>query len=395
MKRYTLIVDGYNLYFRTLWACFKNDGKKVLTTEKEVDAFEKKLYIDFDNIIKSMGPVINDVVFIQDAKSWRKELLLEREYKANRKSQESAIDFNGFNTAIANFTNILSRLNVKMSRIERCEGDDLIYAWTNYLSSKGVSSMIYSTDKDLTQLVSHNLDSDIIQYAPIANKLFVSKETLDEMQKEQPAKKQQVDLFEELMTISIGDDLVSKFFNAQVKEVVEPDKVRFLKVISGDSSDNIYPVYYKAPSEENSRAKGIGEKTCQKILDEFERRIGYPFNYKMLEIDESINVLCDVIYDIAKLNKDKSFTKSMLAENIKTNKKLVVLNNSSIPSDLVDEMNKHILVESKKPYCSLNKLSRDNLFAESRFKSYKSHIQMSSKVLKGVEDDDDMSFIKG
>lgn len=51
-------------------------------------------------------------------------------------------------------------------------------------------------------------------------------------------------------------------------------------------------------------------------------------------------------------------------------------------------------------YCNRNsgavsKEDKEFMFSKSRFKDYKSSIQMRSNTLKGIKDDGDMSFIKG
>ena len=43
----------------------------------------------------------------------------------------------------------------------------------------------------------------------------------------------------------------------------------------------------------------------------------------------------------------------------------------------------------------LSKITKEYIFSKSRFKDYKTSIQIKSNILKGVKDDGDMSFIKG
>ena len=105
-------------------------------------------------------------------------------------------------------------------------------------------------------------------------------------------------------------------------------------------------------------------------------------------------MLCNVIYDVAKIN-DEEFTRRMLLENIKTNTSLVSLTNDSIPEDVIKNMNADILNENLKNPLILSKITKEFMFSKSRFKDYKSSIQMRSNVLKGIKDDGDMSFIKG
>ena len=102
-------------------------------------------------------------------------------------------------------------------------------------------------------------------------------------------------------------------------------------------------------------------------------------------------MLCNVIYDVAKI-KDDNFTKRMLFENIKTNTKLVSLTEESIPDYVMNDMKMNIDEEIKKNNVILSKITKERLFSNSRFKDYNTTIKINA--LKGVYDDGDMSFIK-
>lgn len=393
MKRFTLIIDGHNFFFRSLWNNFKQAGKtKVLSSQKDIDSFEKKLMVDFCSLMKQLNPIINDVVFVCDSYSWRKDLLLQQEYKGNRKKDD--IDKNGFNTVMSNFLETLRSAGVKVSQAERSEGDDLIFAWSDHLFNIGRSSLILSTDRDLNQLVKCVDGVHIIQYGPVKNQLFVSKETDDAIKKlNEKRVYEQDNLFDDIFTVTVDGDPFKRWSESTNISVVDPEKIRFCKIVGGDTSDNIYPVYYRAATE-TSRAKGLGEKTVEKIYNTFLDRLGCSFNYNIYSQDDTIKLLCNVIYDVVKIN-DENFTRRMLYENIKTNTLLVSLTNQSIPEDVITNMNMSIEEENmKKPVIS-NKMTKDFVFSKSRFKDYKSSVQMRSSVLKGVTGDDTKSFIKG
>ena len=392
MKRFTLIIDGHNFFFRSLWSCFRQGKNKVLMTQKDKDAYEKKLMVDFCSTVKFISPIVNDVVFVMDSHSWRKDLLLQQEYKGNRKKIQDNIDKNGFVSVIVNFTETLKSLGVKVSQVERSEGDDLIYGWSDELFHEGKSSLILSTDRDLNQLVKCVDGVHIVQYSPMKEKLFVSNETNNAFLDMNKSSFTQENLFNEVFTISIENDPFEKFLENVSIEVVEPEKIRFSKIVGGDVSDNIYPVYYKSGNGV-TRSKGLGEKTVEKIYNEFKSRLGCEFNYHIYNQEDSMKLLCNVIYDVAKINDDE-FTKRMLFENIKTNVSLVSLTDETIPDDVKENMKIDILNEELKSPVPLSKLTKDNLFSKSRFKDYKLSIQVKSNVLKNINDDD-MSFIKG
>ena len=394
MKRFTLIIDGHNFFFRSLWSCFRQSSKvKILSTQKDIDMYEKKMMIDFCSIVKNVSPIVNDIVFIKDSHSWRKELLLEHEYKGNRKKTQDDIDMLGFSAAINNFTDTLNNFGIKVSHADRSEGDDLIYAWSNYLFDSGKSSLILSTDKDLNQLIKCVNDVHIIQYSPVANKLYVSKESNDIIKNISGRKDIQMEnLFDELFSISIENDPFEKFISGMNIEEVYSEEIRFVKIIGGDVSDNIYPVYFKQ-GDGNNKSKGLGPKTVKKIYETFKGKLGCDFDYHIYSNEDVMKMLCNIIYDIGKI-KDEEFTKRMLLENIKTNIKLVSLTDESIPSDIIENMITNINEEKTKKAVILSKITRENIFAKSRFKEYKSNIQFDSNMLSGIKNSNN-NFIVG
>ena len=394
MKRFTLIIDGHNFFFRSLWSCFRQGSKtKILSTQKDIDAYEKKMMVDFCSVVKSVSPIVNDIVFIRDSHSWRKDLLLEHEYKGNRKKTQDNIDMVGFGEAVNNFTETLVNFGIKVSQAEGSEGDDLIYAWSNYLFNSGKSSLILSTDKDLNQLIKCVNDIHIIQYSPVTNKLYVSKESNDIIKNISEKKEIKMEnLFDELFTISIENDPFEKFVNGTDVEEVHPEEIRFVKIIGGDVSDNIYPVYFKRGDGE-TKSKGLGPKTVKKIYDTFKGKLGCDFDYHIYSNDDVMKMLCNIIYEIGKIN-DEEFTKRMLLENIRTNTKLVALTDESIPSYIIDSMIESINEEKVKKSVILSKVTRENIFTKSRFKEYKTNIQFDSSMMNGIKNNS-MDFIIG
>lgn len=393
MKRFTLIIDGHNFFFRCLWSTFKQGKKsKILSTKKDIDMYEKKLMVDFCSVLKQLNPIINDIVFVEDSHSWRKDLLLQQEYKGNRKKSQDNIDRNGFSQVIENFTETLNNLGVKVSQVERSEGDDLISAWCENLFNEDKSSLIFSTDRDLTQLLKCVNDVHVIQYSSIQNRLYVCPETkqvIDELNNKEIT---QENLFDEIFTISIENNPFQNFVETTEIEVVQPEYVRFTKIVGGDTSDNIFPVYYK-PATETTRSKGLGVKTVDKIYNSFKDKLGCDFDYHIYFNDDAMKILCNTIYEVANI-KDDEFTKRMLFENIKTNTTLVSLTKESIPDDIIENMLTNIDWEKEKKPLIISKVTKENIFSKSRFKDYKSSIQVKSNVLKGVEDNNDLSFIE-
>jgi hypothetical protein len=74
------------------------------------------------------------------------------------------------------------------------------------------------------------------------------------------------------------------------------------------------------------------------------------------------------------------------------------LTDESIPSDIIDNMVENINEERVKKSVILSKITRENIFAKSRFKEYKSNIQFDSTTMSGAKSggsNDNMNFIVG
>ena len=70
------------------------------------------------------------------------------------------------------------------------------------------------------------------------------------------------------------------------------------------------------------------------------------------------------------------------------------MTDESIPSDVIDNMIENINEEKLKRSVILSKITRESIFAKSRFKEYKSNIQFDSNMVSGVKNDG-MNFIVG
>lgn len=158
------------------------------------------------------------VIVEEGGGSWRKEAFTE--YKANRSSMPDDL-----RSQIVLIKEMISLLNIPMYSVSGQEADDVIASIAHQSAYDRV--LIASSDKDLFQLVGPKI------------------QILDTMKQK---------TFHEA-------DVVEKFG-------VQPAQIRDYLALVGDTSDNI------------PGAKGIGEKTAQKLLTEFGSIEGI---YKSLE----------------------------------------------------------------------------------------------------------------
>lgn len=203
-KETLLVIDFYNLIYRTLYTAHKEDPLdkkfntwKYILTERIIND------IDYFNANRC-------ILAIDDRNYWRREIYPD--YKNKRKStrQKSVIDFDAFWPVMESFLEELKKAfpNIFFLKVKKCEADDIIAVlikerWSNY------KVICISNDSDLVQLKKYR---NYNQYNPM--KL--------------------------------------KFYNP-----INSQKDLLIKILTGDSSDDIPNVKFRC-----------GEVTARKMIDE-------------------------------------------------------------------------------------------------------------------------------
>lgn len=196
-----LLVDLNNLNIRTLFA-----GHGV-NWEKEGYGFHRHLVLNtlFANIRK-FNPC--EIILCIDAvkTSWRKKVYSE--YKANRKLLRDASDFDwsSYFEHINIFVEDLKFLPFKVIQVPYSEADDIIAVLSKNLSDS--ENIVLSSDSDFIQLLKN---PHVKIFDPLKNKYVTDK---------------------------------------------DPDRTLHIKIIQGDSGDNIPAIKER-----------VGEKTAIKLLD--------------------------------------------------------------------------------------------------------------------------------
>lgn len=267
-----LLIDGHNLAYRTVFSSINQ-----VPTDNEQFYFWKHLMISsLFSLVKRFDPC--KIILTFDGykdKSWRKQIYPE--YKSQRKAirDKSIIDFNKFypvfNELIEEIKTVFT--TIYTMKIDGCEGDDIIAVLSKEVF-KDKKIIIISSDGDMNQLLSNK---NINQFNPIKNKMVEN--------------------------INIKQNLL-------------------LKVISGDTSDNIKAIKPKC-----------GIKTAQKIinegLDEYikdkQTKENYERNLKLIDfnyIPKEISRLIINCYNEYKINNIDTnillrfFTKNKMTKNI-------------------------------------------------------------------------------
>ena len=202
-KGKVFLIDFQNLMFRTAY------GTIAKTPEDNYD-FALTKHNLLNNIMYNIDKFTpNQIVFAIDSKdSWRYGVYPE--YKANRKDRSTSLNVERLYPIIDDYMTDLAKLfsNMRFLKLPKCEADDIIAVLCKH-GLKNAEITILSGDSDMHQLLS---SKNIRQY----------------------------------------DALKSDFVNC-----INPKNALEIKIISGDTSDNIKGVRPR-----------VGPKTAEKIIVE-------------------------------------------------------------------------------------------------------------------------------
>ena len=239
MSKKLFLIDAYTIIFRSYYAFIKNPriNSKGFNTSV-VFGFANTLL----DIIKTEQPEYIVATFDGDKPSFRKEIYSE--YKANRPKTPEVIKL-----SIPYIKQLLDAFNIKYLQIEPYEADDIIGSLAKKYSSNDSVVYMVTTDKDFIQL----LDKNIFLFKPRTKSAGYEK--LD------------------------AQTAIKKYNLKYPKQFID-----YLALV-GDASDNI------------PGAKGIGEKSAIKLLQEFEtieniynniKKVNKKFRQKLIESKENV-----------------------------------------------------------------------------------------------------------
>ncbi len=312
-----LIIDGNYILSKNTFTLHKNNllfGALHKSLENTVNNYRK--WYPFANVY-----LVSD----SKEKSWRKKLTTN--YKATRK-KDSDIDWNFVYTAYGEFKESMRGL-VKILEAPHVEGDDWISFLVTKANKEGRSTIIVSNDYDIKQIVSYGLEP---LYINIMTNEMYNKEKLFLPRNYQVflnkvSKLPNNDIF----NLNDNNDfllLMNRFLNKYDINEIDPIESLIIKIISGDTSDNIGSVWSQI---KNGKKRGIGEKGAKTIYDNYLQEFG-EVNLQDPDLYENI---ADLICEKKKVSKTQI---ESIVENIKGNMRLIDLRLHNFPQEIVEKM---------------------------------------------------------
>lgn len=313
-SKLTLIIDGNWLLMSRL--------SVIMTKYNDTDTLcreLKLLIVKSINLVLKTFPAIDNIIFTSDGGSWRSDLpiplFLEKdniEYKGTREKDES-VDWETIFTMFDDFMSLLADSGITVCKEPGIEGDDWCWYWSNKLNSIGTNCMIWSRDKDLTQLVKRD-----------DNGCFTICWSKDSGVFAEDKKEEDMDFFFN-MQFSQNDIIYNDVISKSVKTtLINPNDVIVTKIISGDISDNILPIITKQSKTNPDKKFRISTKDIDLSLN--------------INSEEAVKNYIDKVMHqknyIGKMDK----TEEQVLEHFKYNKKLVYLNEESYPEEILQTL---------------------------------------------------------
>lgn len=375
-NKLTVIVDG-NYHFHKTLHVYGHAGKDpMLTSERDIEMFMKKIAMDFAFAIRQIGKPDRLILTI-DKNSWRKEVEIEENtgYKGNRVKDDSVVNWANFNACMKEFGEILKSFGCIVSTIDGCEGDDLMYYWANKLYEDGEDVVIITGDGDINQLVKHNSTNFITVFNTRSSvrKVVAApgfREFLDD---------NQVSLLDSFSFMGSNKDAMKSLIDATELVEIEPNDVLFDKILMGDAGDNVPPII--SWQETQKTGKVINKSITAAKLARLKELLS--IRGKQMDSKHLYEHAADISREIKNIY-DKELTVELAKKRIERNTILVYLSDETIPSRLRDAFEQHYEQTKNLGYPKIEKWDMHTLLANTKYKGSQSFESDVFKAFKSA-----------
>lgn len=290
--------------------------------ERELCQELKLLMLKSINVVLRQFPVIDNIIVVSDGGSWRNKLEIPSylqhegiEYKGNR---EKSDDIN-WDLVFLEFENLLALLQqtgITVTREVGIEGDDWCWYWSTKLNDENINVIIWSKDKDLTQLVKTNNDNCFTGWWNKDSGLILQEIEDDNMDY----------LFNS--KYNENEEIYKKIISsAKQVNYINPKTVVIDKIIRGDLGDNIIPIIFKKSKTNPNKQFRVSVKDIDNSLD----------IHNETEIRNYIHNLLENKSYLGRVDKSEED----IVEHFLYNVKLVELSEKNYPEDIIKLFNAH------------------------------------------------------
>lgn len=328
----TLIIDGNWLLMSRLGVMmdkFKNDLPERTLKEGQSSLVEL-LAQSVNNIVRFMDDNIDNIILVSDGDSWRKYIrkckLYKDTYKGNRVKDEN-LNWDYIWAALDEFKENCKKCNVSCFRETDAEGDDWVWHWSTTLNKKGINAIIWSSDRDLQQLVSYNKNGSWTAWYNDKKGLVCHKDL----------NTQNEGFLDCLDSFTIYPQTMDNLIRHIQKyhmdvNYIDPLDVCMEKVICGDAGDNIKSVIRV---DKNGRTQRVSEKEWNEVYESM--------NMEYTDLEDFKSNADNIIKELKKLKRFEECKDSDkdLKNMFLFNMRLVCLDSKYIPKPTKDRMKSH------------------------------------------------------
>ncbi len=328
-SKLTLIVDG-NWLFMSRMAVLLN---KITNIDDLCSEIELLMIKSMKIVLRNFSDIDN-IVFVSDGGSWRKNIdISELEeplkklgicevvgYKETRVHSDE-IDWDYVFDKFNKFQQLLEDNDITTCHEHYVEGDDWAWYWSTTLNEQGTNVIIWTKDNDLKQLINTDSNGCFTVWWNKDNGLFKKLTNESEM-----------NWFfnnEYSENERIMNNIIKK--SSKVTDI-NPREIVIEKIFMGDLGDNVLPIAMRHAKNPDSTKK-------------------FRISKKDINYDIDINDYEAVKNYFINLMNNKSYVNRIINDDINIilkhfdfNKKMVWLDKSQYPDEILNEMKKHNLI---------------------------------------------------
>jgi len=343
--KHSLLIDGNYFLHSRLFVLPRKKGQQLLGTQDSQSQLMRKLCIDFASEIRKMSAFVDQVVVAVDAKSWRKDLFPDAQYKGTR-THDDSVNWEGVFHVYSEFQSILAKQGVIIHQINGAEADDVLFGWSTQLNNQGKNCIVWTGDRDLIQLVNYNKATDAysLWYYNSKRRLITFEGFEDLLNERVTDTMSNEDMLFNMSSTNVLHDKMKQDLSDWVNknkvqlEEVNCDDFIFSKILQGDKSDNIKSVVTWTKTAKSGKIinYSITEKNSYKILDQYKKEEGN-FTIDQFFNKDSVDSIVDIIYRVI----GKSDRKEIRAR-FNQNLDLMLLHFNTIPDPIQKQIYKAV-----------------------------------------------------
>lgn len=342
------VVCDLNYIWHKTFGVFAGYGStnpgEVLSSEADKNLFMRKVITDFCYTLNQL-PIDGKVILVKDSRSWRKDLEIKRaQYKSSR-IKDVKVDWGSFFDLMEEFCDFADLNGYITSRAAGAEGDDLLWFWNEKLIQMGSNVIIFSGDKDSHQLVTSNQKGWTICWnANSKNNKIVAAKGWKESYLDQ---EEELSVFDISFDTITEKDKIKNLLASSTLEEIDPEKLLFEKILTGDSKDDVPSVWsFEKP---DGKIFKLTPSKAEDIYNHYKLSAWGSSPLKEIWDNQDFRTwISGFILRTMKSNDDLE-NRRLASNNYEENAKLVWLSDKVIPPEVVENMEFNYSLKNLEP----------------------------------------------